>query len=103
MMGFEKLHEFNVRWLGETRRVLKPGGTLWISGTHHLIFSLGFALQRLGFRIINDHIWVKNDPPPNALHTTFTHAHARRNTAPASGDLKRAVLVADHAQVQCLV
>ena len=80
-MGFEKYHEFNVRWLGEARRVFKPDGTLWVSSTHHIIFSSGFALQSLGFRIINDLIWVKNDPPPNALHTTFTHAHAIRNTA----------------------
>jgi site-specific DNA-methyltransferase (adenine-specific) len=73
--SFTKDHGFNVRWLREARRVLKPDGTLWVSGTHHIIFSLGFALQSLGFRIINDLIWVKTDPPPNALHTTFTHAH----------------------------
>src|SRR5215210_1356274 len=52
-MGLEKDHEFNVRWLRATRRVLKPEGTLWVSGTHHIIFSIGFALQRLGFKIIN--------------------------------------------------
>ncbi|MDP8948736.1 MAG: hypothetical protein M3N00_00600 [Actinomycetota bacterium] len=51
-MGFEKDHEFNVRWLRAARRVLKPDGTLWVTGTHHIIFSLGFALQSLGFRII---------------------------------------------------
>jgi site-specific DNA-methyltransferase (adenine-specific) len=73
--SFEKDHEFNVRWLREARRVLKPDGTLWVSGTHHIIFSLGFALQRLGFRIINSLVWEKPDPPPNALHTAFTHAH----------------------------
>jgi site-specific DNA-methyltransferase (adenine-specific) len=73
--SFEKDHGFNVRWLREARRVLKPDGTLWVSGTHHIIFSLGFALQSLGFRIINDLIWVKTDPPPNARHTAFTHAH----------------------------
>jgi site-specific DNA-methyltransferase (adenine-specific) len=73
--SFTKDHGFNVRWLREARRVLKPGGTLWVSGTHHIIFSLGFALQSLGFRIINDLIWVKTDPPPNALHTAFTHTH----------------------------
>jgi site-specific DNA-methyltransferase (adenine-specific) len=43
-----------VRWLREARRVLKPDGTLWVSGTHHIIFSLGFALQRLEFRVINE-------------------------------------------------
>ncbi len=73
--GFRKDHEFNVRWLREARRVLKPDGTLWVTGTHHIIFSIGFALQRLGFRIINSVAWQKPDPPPNALHTAFTHAH----------------------------
>jgi site-specific DNA-methyltransferase (adenine-specific) len=51
--GLAKDHEFNVRWLREARRVLKPDGTLWVTGTHHIIFSIGFALQRLGYRIIN--------------------------------------------------
>ena len=55
------------------RRILKPDGTLWVTGTHHIIFSLGFALQRLGFRIINSVAWQKPDPPPYALHTAFTH------------------------------
>ena len=74
-MGFEKDHQFNVRWLGAARRVLKPAGTLWVTGTHHIIFSLGFALQSLNYRIINSLVWEKPDPPPNALHTAFTHAH----------------------------
>jgi site-specific DNA-methyltransferase (adenine-specific) len=64
-----------VRWLREARRVLKAEGTLWVTGTHHIIFSLGFALQTLGYRIINSVVWQKPDPPPNALHTAFTHAH----------------------------
>jgi DNA modification methylase len=72
-MGLEKDHEFNVRWLRAARRVLKPDGSLWVSGTHHIIFSLGFALQRLGFKIINQIVWQKPDPVPNALHTAFTH------------------------------
>jgi site-specific DNA-methyltransferase (adenine-specific) len=55
--------------------VLKPDGTLWVSGTHHIIFSLGFALQTLSFRVITQIIWQKPDPPPNALHTALTHAH----------------------------
>lgn len=74
--GFERDHGFNVRWLRAARRVLKPGGTLWVSGTHHVIFSLGFVLQRLGFRVINSVVWEKPDPPPNALHTAFTHLKA---------------------------
>lgn len=73
--GLRKDHEFNLRWLKEARRILKPDGTLWVTGTHHIIFSLGFALQQLKYRIINDVIWHKPNATPNALHTTFTHAH----------------------------
>lgn len=73
--SFERDHEFNVRWLREARRLLKPDGTIWVTGTHHIIHSLGFALQTLGFRLINDVVWQKPDPPPNALRTAFTHSH----------------------------
>jgi len=74
-MGFAEDHQFNVRWLKEACRILKPEGTIWVTGTHHIIFSLGFALQSMGCKVINAIAWEKPDPPPNALHTAFTHAH----------------------------
>ena len=74
-MGFKGNHRFNVRWLKEACRILKPEGTIWVTGTHHIIFSLGFALQAMEFKLINAIVWEKPDPPPNALHTAFTHAH----------------------------
>jgi hypothetical protein len=54
----------------------RPDGTLWVTATHHISFSLGFALQQLGSRIINNLVWEKPDPVPNALHTAFTHLKA---------------------------
>ena len=66
----------HISGLREARRVLKPDETLWVSGTYHIIFSLGFALQTLNFKIVNDITWQKPDPPPNALHTAFTHQKA---------------------------
>jgi DNA modification methylase len=59
--GLAKDYEFNVRWLREARRVLKPDGTLWVTGTRHIIFSIGFALQKLGYRIIKVAPWKKSD------------------------------------------
>jgi hypothetical protein len=38
-----------------------PCGFLRAKGTHHFIFSLDFALQRMGFRIIQVALWKKND------------------------------------------
>jgi hypothetical protein len=74
--SFEKDHAFNERWVGEARRVPKPDGTIWVSGTYHVIFSIGFALQSSGFRIINSVVREKPDPSPNARRTAFTHPKA---------------------------
>ena len=74
-MGFQADHRFNVDWLREARRILMPDGTIWVTGTHHIIFSLGFALQSMNFKLINQITWAKPDPPPNVFHTAFTHAH----------------------------
>lgn len=72
--GAELNHEFNTEWLKRCQRVLKPNGTLWVSGTHHVIFSIGYALQQLGCKILNDIAWEKPNPPPNLSCRYFTHS-----------------------------
>jgi len=72
--GHELNHEFNKGWLGRCRALLKPNGTIWVSGTHHVIFSVGFAMQELGFKILNHIIWEKPNPPPNLSCRYFTHS-----------------------------
>ena len=81
---FEQIHAFNLNWLRECHRLLKPDGALWVSGTNHNIYSVGFALQTLGFKILNDIAWHKTNPPPHLACRYFTHAHetliwARKN------------------------
>lgn len=71
---FEEIHEFNKMWLGECRRLLKPNGAIWVTGTAHNIYSVGFALQTLGFKVLNDIAWYKVNPPPNLSCRYFTHA-----------------------------
>jgi site-specific DNA-methyltransferase (adenine-specific) len=72
--GPESNHQFNRRWLAACQRVLKPHGTIWVSGTAHIIHSVGFAMQQLGFKLLNDISWVKPNPPPNLSCRYFTHA-----------------------------
>ena len=52
--GIETDHEFNLAWTAACRRVLKPAGTLWVTGTLHVYPSVGMALQQNGFRLLND-------------------------------------------------
>lgn len=66
--------EFTTAWLVECRRLLKPNGTIWISGTMHNIHIIGFALQSLGYKILNEITWYKVNPPPNLSCRYFTHA-----------------------------
>lgn len=67
--------EFTMRWLSECRRVLKPTGTLWVIGSYHNIYRVGRILQDLGYWILNDIIWIKNNPMPNFKGVRFTNAH----------------------------
>jgi site-specific DNA-methyltransferase (adenine-specific) len=73
-MGIEEDFQFQVRWLSECQRVLKPTGSIWVCGTRHIIFAAGFAMQRLGFKLLNDIAWFKRNPPPNLSCRYFTHA-----------------------------
>jgi site-specific DNA-methyltransferase (adenine-specific) len=72
--GPELNHEFNIEWLRRCQRVLKPNGTIWVTGTHHVIFSIGYAMQQLGYKILNDIAWEKPNPPPNLSCRYFTHS-----------------------------
>ncbi len=72
--GVQENHEFNLRWLAACQRLLKPNGSMWVTGTHHVIYSIGFAMQSLGFKILNDVSWFKVNPPPNLSCRYFTHS-----------------------------
>jgi len=86
--GVEETHKFNMKWLKACRRVLKPNGTIWISGTTHVIYSIGFALQILGYKILNDIVWYKPNAPPNLSCRYFTHSTEIVLWAAKSGESK---------------
>lgn len=72
--SFDDKHEFNRRWIRLCKNSLQPGGTIWISGTFHNIYSIGVALEQEGFEIINNITWQKTNPPPNLACKCFTHS-----------------------------
>lgn len=72
--AFDDKHKFNLEWISLCRKILKPDGTIWISGTLHNIYSVGMALEQTGFKIMNNITWQKTNPPPNLSCRYFTHS-----------------------------
>lgn len=70
----ESIMEFNRQWLSLCREKLKDNGTIWISGTHHNIFSIANVLIGLGYKILNVITWAKTNPPPNISCRFFTYS-----------------------------
>jgi len=59
--GLRKNFNFHLEWIKACKRVLKPHGTIWISGTYHSIYQCGFALQLAGFHIFNYDLMKNKD------------------------------------------
>tara|TARA_Y100000590_G_scaffold468240_1_gene650255 strand:+ start:7392 stop:8501 length:1110 start_codon:yes stop_codon:yes gene_type:complete len=72
---FQSYDKFTQDWLSECKRVLKPNGSIWVIGSYHNIFRIGYIMQNLGFWILNDVIWSKTNPMPNFRGRRFTNAH----------------------------
>lgn len=73
--GFEKDLQFHAQWIKECKRLLKPNGTIWISGTYHSIYQCGYVLQANGYHILNDIAWYKPNASPNLSGRYFTASH----------------------------
>ncbi|MCT7462199.1 DNA-methyltransferase [Aliarcobacter cryaerophilus] len=73
--GIEDDFKFHNDWIKACKRVLKSNGTIWITGTYHSIYSCGFALQKNGFKILNDIAWYKPNASPNLSCKYFTASH----------------------------
>ena len=89
--SFKAYDDFSRKWLAEAQRILKPNGTIWVIGSYHNIFRIGYILQDLGYWILNDIIWQKANPMPNFKGTRFTNAHETMIWASKNKDSKKCV------------
>jgi modification methylase len=87
--SFSAYDDFTRAWLLACRRVMKPNATLWVIGSYHNIFRVGTILQDLGFWILNDVIWRKQNPMPNFRGRRFTNAHETLIWASRDADARR--------------
>lgn len=73
--GVDADYKFHEKWIKAAKRVLKPNGTLWVSGTYHSIYLCGHALQKLEYKVLNDITWFKPNGAPNISCRYFTASH----------------------------
>jgi modification methylase len=72
---FAAYDAFTRDWLAAARRLMTPRATIFVIGSYHNIFRVGAIMQDLGFWILNDIVWRKNNPMPNFRGRRFTNAH----------------------------
>jgi site-specific DNA-methyltransferase (adenine-specific) len=70
----DRMHAFNRSWVDTCRSALEKDGSIWVSGTRHVIYSVGFAMQQLEMKLLNEIAWEKPNPPPNLSCRYFTHS-----------------------------
>lgn len=87
--SFAAYDEFTRAWLTQCRRILKDTGALWVIGSYHNIYRVGAVMQDLGYWILNDTLWIKENPMPNFRGVRFTNAHETLLWAKTSQDQKR--------------
>lgn len=73
--GFNNDLAFHENWISACHKILKPHGTIWISGTYHSIYQCGYVLQKSGYHILNDIAWFKPNAAPNLSGRYFTASH----------------------------
>jgi site-specific DNA-methyltransferase (adenine-specific) len=70
----EDYFRFSYQWLSEICRVVKPNGNIFVFGTYHNIYSLGFILQQLDRKILNSIVWIKPNAQPNITCRMLTES-----------------------------
>lgn len=70
----EDIEKFYEKFIKEARRVLKKDGSLWLFGSMHNIYMLGYLLNKNDFKILNNVTWQKTNPAPNLSCRMFTHS-----------------------------
>jgi len=70
-----EFEEFTKKWLSECFRILKKNGSIWVAGTYHNIYLVGYLMKKLGLDILNEVLWHKSDATPNLSCTRFVADH----------------------------
>ncbi|MBY0380011.1 MAG: site-specific DNA-methyltransferase, partial [Burkholderiales bacterium] len=68
-------YNFHLTWLRECKRLLKPDGSIWVSGTYHSIYQCMMGIHESNYHVLNDIVWFKPNASPNLSCRFFTASH----------------------------
>lgn len=90
MFSKDEFLMFNIEWLNECFRVLKHGGSLWVCGSFHNIYQIGFIIQNMSdLKINNSIVWFKPNAQPNITCRFFTESTEHLIWASKNGKNKK--------------
>jgi len=90
MFSKDEYFQFNLNWIKEALRTLKHGGSLWICGSFHNIYQVGFILQHHNdVKINNSIVWFKPNAQPNISCRMFTESTEHLIWATKNGNGKK--------------
>lgn len=70
----DEYFDFSLKWISESMRVLKSGGSFWVCGSFHNIYLMGFIMHHLDLKINNSIVWFKPNAQPNISCRMFTES-----------------------------
>ena len=71
----EEYKKFTYQWLNACYRIVKQNGSIWVIGGMQCIYTIGYIMQEVGFYLINNIVWQKNNPTPNFMGTRLCNSH----------------------------
>ena len=66
--------DFTRQWLKEVCRVVKPNGNIFIFGSYHNIYDLGYIVNEMDLKILNSIVWFKPNAQPNITCRMLTES-----------------------------
>jgi len=72
--SYNEYVDFTNKWLKQSWRVLKNGGSLYVSCSQHNMAEIIFFSKKIDFKLNNIIIWYKTNPMPSITKRTFTHS-----------------------------
>jgi len=66
--------DFTRQWFKEVCRVVKPNGNIFIFGSFHNIYDLGYIVNEMDLKILNSIVWFKPNAQPNITCRMLTES-----------------------------